>query len=345
MRLAAGVAGALFIAAALPAGATSGTEATVAERPQAEAIVERLIELVHQNYVLEDRLEAVEERLRAGLTAGRYREVTDPRSLSALLTAELRAGSGDLHFGVRPKPADSGEHATGAVGEPPSEGDSGLGRVAILDGNVGYVEVRGFPDPVVGRAAVDEAFQRLAETDALILDLRWSRGGRPQMVAYLLSYLFDREPFVFNRFHWRNSGETVDFWTRSDVPAPRYAGSRVFALTSRRTPSAAEGFCYHLQQFERATLVGEPTIGAAHTYTVYTLDELQVAIPTGRPISPVSGGNWQGTGVVPDHEVAAGEALVVAYRLVLEGLLAEVVDPAVRTRLEAALESQPDDDE
>ncbi|GAA1459161.1 hypothetical protein GCM10009603_15860 [Nocardiopsis exhalans] len=35
-------------------------------------------------------------------------------------------------------------------------------------------------------------------------------------------------------------------------------------------------------------------------------------MPTGRPVHPVSGTNWEGTGVVPDLEAATGEALAAA---------------------------------
>jgi C-terminal processing protease CtpA/Prc len=84
-------------------------------------------------------------------------------------------------------------------------------------------------------------------------------------------------------------------------------------------------------------VVGQRTAGAAHTYEVFPLGEFQVAIPTGRPVSPVTGSNWEGRGVEPDREVPAEEALDVAHRLALESLLARASDQAAKARLEAAL--------
>lgn len=313
-----------------------------------EQTIEELIELVREDYVLPERVPAIERRLRAGLTNGEYRRLADPFELSARLTEDLRDASGDLHFGIRPHPerraAGPGQGAeapdTGRR-EPAAAPSGGLGRVKLLAGNVGFLEVQAFPDPRLGAQAADAAFAELANSDALILDLRGSRGGHPAMVAYLFSYFFDRGPFLFNRFHWRNSGETLEFWTRDDLASPRYADRQLFVLTSASTPSAAEGLSYHLKQFGRALLVGETTAGAAHTVQVSSLGEFQVAIPTGRPVSPVSGGNWEAHGVEPDRAVPAGEALAVAHRLALEGLLAEATDPAARARLEAALRTLP----
>ncbi len=57
--------------------------------------------------------------------------------------------------------------------------------------------------------------------------------------------------------------------------------------------------------------------------------------------SAVSGGNWEGTGVEPEHQVPAGEALAFGYRQALEGLLAAADDRGDRARLEAILESRP----
>ena len=39
-------------------------------------------------------------------------------------------------------------------------------------------------------------------------------------------------------------------------------------------------------------------------------------IPTGRAINPITGTNWEGTGVEPDIKVSAGDALGAAERLV-----------------------------
>ena len=289
---------------------------------EVETLVEGLIELVREHYVLPERCEAIETRLREGLRNGKYSAAKDPQELSNRITADLRESSDDLHFGIRPKPPTAPPHSpnqsTTAAGEPSTVSPplvSGLGRVETMPGEIAYIEIVAFPDPVRGAAAIDEAFRRLADTRAMILDLRQSRGGHPGMVAHLLSYFFAGEPFLFNRLEWPASGKTLEFETVADLPSPRYTNRPVFILTGRSTPSAAEGFSYHMKHLGRATLLGERTAGAAHLSQVFELGEFQIAIPTGRPISPVTGGNWEGTGVVPDYEVPADQALERALEL------------------------------
>jgi hypothetical protein len=46
-----------------------------------------------------------------------------------------------------------------------------------------------------------------------------------------------------------------------------------------------------------------------------------VGIPTGRAINPISGTNWEGTGVTPDIAVPQEDALKVAHIAALRGLL------------------------
>ena len=43
------------------------------------------------------------------------------------------------------------------------------------------------------------------------------------------------------------------------------------------------------------------------------------APPVARSLSPVSGGNWEGTGVIPDVPVTAGEALGTACQRARSG--------------------------
>lgn len=79
---------------------------------------------------------------------------------------------------------------------------------------------------------------------------------------------------------------------------------------------------YDLQQLGRATVVGERTRGGAHPVERFPIrSHLQATIPVARSHSPASGGKWEGTGVLPDVEVAAGEALGAACQRALAHVL------------------------
>jgi C-terminal processing protease CtpA/Prc len=87
-------------------------------------------------------------------------------------------------------------------------------------------------------------------------------------------------------------------------------------LTSERTFSGAEEFTYNLKNLKRATIVGERTGGGAHPGAVRKLTErFSMFVATGRAVSPITGTNWEGTGVEPDVEVPARDALDKALEL------------------------------
>jgi C-terminal processing protease CtpA/Prc len=88
---------------------------------------------------------------------------------------------------------------------------------------------------------------------------------------------------------------------------------------SKQTFSAAEDFSYSLRNLKRATLIGETTLGGAHETKIEPIDAyFSVSVPFARSISPITGTNWEGTGIEPDVNVAADEALDVALKLAAE---------------------------
>jgi hypothetical protein len=95
------------------------------------------------------------------------------------------------------------------------------------------------------------------------------------------------------------------------------------ACLSPRRPSAAEAFAYDLKQLGRATVIGETTSGAAHPSEEHWFPNLNIviSIPYGRAINPITGTNWEGTGVEPHIQVPAKEALGIAHLEALKALL------------------------
>ncbi len=89
-------------------------------------------------------------------------------------------------------------------------------------------------------------------------------------------------------------------------------------------------------------MIGETTGGGAHpTRRLRISATLGVSVPFARSVNPVTGTNWQGTGVVPDIAVPAAEAYDVAYRLALEHVLSMTVPPPVEERARDALAALP----
>jgi C-terminal processing protease CtpA/Prc len=132
------------------------------------------------------------------------------------------------------------------------------------------------------------------------------------MVVLPASFLFG-EPVHLNTIAGRPGAPGRENWTFADVPGPRYPAP-VYVLTSPRSFGAAEGFAYHLQARERAMVIGERTRGHGRLGGSVAVDpSFAVWITTGRSVNPVTGRSWEGTGVVPDLEVPADQALRAAH--------------------------------
>jgi len=178
-----------------------------------------------------------------------------------------------------------------------------------------------FADPEVCGPTATAAMNFIANSDALIIDLRDNGGGAPQMVAFVCSSLFSQRTHL-NDLWTRRTNSTEEFWTSPDVPGKKLPDDKpVFVLTSRRTFSGAEEFTYNLKNLKRATIVGETTGGGAHPVSGQRIDEhFIIGVPFARAINPITKTNWEGTGIEPDVKVRAAEALSTAQKLAAERL-------------------------
>ncbi|MFY0562248.1 hypothetical protein ACN28E_00270 [Archangium lansingense] len=91
---------------------------------------------------------------------------------------------------------------------------------------------------------------------------------------------------------------------------------------------------------KRATLVGETTGGGAHPVRPHFLADVHLLalIPFGRAVSPITGTNWEGTGVTPDLQVPADKALVAAHRDALKKLHDQAQDAERKQKFAWALQ-------
>jgi C-terminal processing protease CtpA/Prc len=185
-------------------------------------------------------------------------------------------------------------------------------RVEVLPHNIGYLKLNSFPVVSLCQATAGVAMASLNHADAIIFDLRDNRGGQPAMVALMAAYLFDHPEYLYNP----RENTTEQSWTHSPVQGNKLADKQVYLLTSARTLSGAEQFCYDLKMLRRATLVGETTGGAAHSGVWHRIDDhFGMGIPETRPINPFSKSDWAEIGVEPDVKVKAADALETALKL------------------------------
>jgi retinol-binding protein 3 len=308
-------------------------------------VIDGAIERLKTAYVFPEVAEKMAVALRERLDRKEYDGITSARTFVETLTRNLQEVSQDKHlrvlysadpFPARPDAPSPEERARGLAEE--RRRNFGFERVERLEGNIGYIDLRGFSgSPEAGETAV-AAMNLLSGTDALIFDLRRNGGGSPAMIGLISSYLFD-DVVHLNDFYWRESNETRQFWTSPHVAGQRYGGTKpVFVLTSARTFSAAEEFTYNLKNLKRATIVGETTGGGAHPGGVRRItDHFGIWVPAGRAINPITKTNWEGTGIEPDIKVDAPQALQSAHLEALKKVRETTTDARYREQLDRAI--------
>jgi C-terminal processing protease CtpA/Prc len=291
----------------------------------------------------------METAIRQRVRNKEYDQITSAALFAQTLTSHLHAVNPDKHLEVtysyQPVPLNDNKI------EPTSEQlermrrfaasvNYGFEKIDRLEGNIGYLRIDGFMSPDVGAETAIAAMNFLANTDALIIDMRYStNGGDPSMSVLLSSYLFDK-PVHLGDFYWREGNRTEQIWTMPYVPGKRYVGKDVYFLTSKDTISAGEGFVYELQNLKRATVIGETTAGAANAGFEYRINEhFIIFVPMGRAVSPITKTNWEGIGVKPNIVIPAELSLNAAHLIALKKLLTTATDERTKKRLKGFIES------
>ena len=311
-----------------------GPNATVAstrlDAATRRGVIEGAIAQLDSFYVFPDVAKRMADTLRARLARGAYDRYDNGITLAGRLREDLHEVMHDKHldlnYSVRPIPLppaggpdQSSPDDVARERAQMEETNCGFDKVEVMEGNVGYLKFDFFGDPDICGPTASAAMSFLANTGALIIDLRENSGGSPPMVALVASYLLPPHTHI-NDIWTRSTDSTERFFTRDSVAGRHYGAAKpVYVLTSQHTFSGGEEFTYDLKTQKRATIIGETTGGGAHPVRGRRIDDhFMIGVPFARAINPITHTNWEGTGVEPDVKVPADQALVTARRLIAE---------------------------
>ena len=292
-----------------------------------EQAINRLSELMNDFYVFPEVAKLTEEHLMVQLKEGHFEQFGNDVTFAEALTESVQAINKDKHMRIRTNrpyvaPANSPDRMIEVRIDQINRtrrSNAGFSSVKIMEGNVGYLDLRGFAGLENGKAVADAYMKLMSRTDAIIIDLSKNGGGSPNMVQYLCSFFFDQKIHL-NSLYWRERNETREFWTLDEVGGIKMPDVPLFIITSSRTFSGAEEFSYNMQTQKRAILIGQTSGGGANPGgTMRINDNLNVFIPTGRAINPITKTNWEGVGVIPEVETTIEETLDKAHELAKKG--------------------------
>lgn len=341
---------ALALAPALPAQ-TPVPPAAVAAVDQ-KALARDLANRLESQFVYPEQGKRYAAALRAHADQGAY-DGLQGAALANKLSADLQAVAADAHlrvmFGdtggpqiVIMRPPEGAAPPPGAQpGRPPvmvrMAPPPPMEHAGWIAPGIAFVRFNVFrSEPETARAAA-EFMASHATAKTIIFDIRTHRGGGLGEMDAIFPWLFAK-PTKLLAMATRKSvdeahGSPVEhepslrvvpadpnFVTREHWVQPgadkRLQGAKVFVLTSGFTASAGEHFAGVLKNTGRATLVGATTRGANHFGGEQDLDGgFTVFLPVGRAYDPSTGKDWEGTGIAPNVEVPAEDALTRALTM------------------------------
>lgn len=193
----------------------------------------------------------------------------------------------------------------------------------MLDGNVGLVTIENFDARCASetRQAVDSLLEQGAK--ALIFDVRNNPGGYATELVKVLDMLLPAGE-VFRTVSYTGK-EQVDYSDEACLDVP------MAVLVNADSYSAAEFFAAALQEYEKAVIVGEQTVGKGYFQNTFRLpDGSAVGLSTGKYFTP-QGRNLAGVGVTPDVAVPVEQETAA---LIYYNRLTPQEDPQILAALE-----------
>ena len=329
---------------------SSRTDLTAAER---KALIKGVCSRIEKIYPFEEIGRTTREGLLRNYTAGEYDHVLSRAEFAVRVTADLEDLSRDKHLDLYYDPVLAAEliarekAGNKQVGETAAQVERarwenfGFKAIRMLDGQVGYLDLRMFYAAKYAGGTAAAAIEFLSGSKAVVVDLRLNGGGWDDMVTLLSSYFVDRNESEILAI----TQSTLDksYYASvvpSFVPGKRLTGIPVYILTSSRTASAAEAFTSIVRHLNSdVVVVGQRTAGAENPVGVVALDsQFVLKIPCYRKIYFGGRLGWEGTGLTPDVEVSSDRALETAHLHALHTLQSKLTDSLAQEKIQWAID-------
>lgn len=309
-----------------------------------DVLIDSVAKTLRRNYVYPERAKAIVDHLRSRSLKAKYRKISLPENLAAIIESDMQDVRADAHLrlGYHPefaeellRPRPEIPHVDSAAIKRDKLANFGFQKVEILNGNIGYIEFTSFNGNTdASRKTVAAAFQFLSNSSEIIIDLRRNGGGSPAGVQHIASFFFEAKTRL-NDIYNRPRNDTTRYWANPEDGGNMKLKMPMYILTSRRTFSAAEDFTYAMQVNRRAIVVGDPTRGGAHpTISLPVGQGFVLDVPFARSINHITKTDWEGKGVRPDILTQGDDALATALSEILNNRKTQALTDDEKVRVQ-----------
>ena len=280
-----------------------------------EEVVKAAAKDLKKEYVFKDIGAEIYAYLNDNIT--KYLAIDDPELLAQRLTEDPQAISNDKHLVFHFKHQSADQETNSFKPPPPDKAES-----RMLDDKVGYFKLTVLTPFPETEASIVEAMANIADSEAIIIDMRDSPGGHPRANMFLWSYFYGQPTHLMTMKRRGRKERKISSLSREEAPGPRFTEEPVYILINKQTFSAAEAFTFALQASGRALVVGQPSGGGGHFGRMIDLGHgISMFRPHGESLSPFTNSTWEATGIEPDIIVSDDDdSLAVALREALKQL-------------------------
>jgi hypothetical protein len=284
-----------------------------------------IAKLIEDKYVFAVKGKAIATYILQEHRNGRFDQIANWKAFDSAMTHCLQHFSHDGHLYVRNNPqtvkelllaqnkvSDSNEAASFSYdpfyyGAAAIKKNFGFSEVKVLEDNTGYIKLSEINISAKSLPVLYATMAFISNTRALIIDLRNNGGGGSEIGEVLQSFFLPgNTPLLeFKTRNGQSSLERTVLWlTEQKYDHP------LFIIVNKGTASAAEAIAYTLQKGKRATIIGQPSAGAANMNSWYVVNEhIYVSVSTAAPTIPGTELSWEQKGVQPDQVVQIGEEI------------------------------------
>ena len=144
---------------------------------------------------------------------------------------------------------------------------------------------------------------------------------------------------VWNTSYNRTTDQKESEYTYQEIDGERYLNKPLYILVDEQSFSRAEGFAYGMKHFNKATIIGQLTPGAAHgIHFLEMANGFFIQVPVERNIHPITQTDWEGVGVIPNIRTNKEESFTLAYIKALDTLMTTKRDKALGVHYDKLLQ-------
>lgn len=312
----------------------STVNAQMLPKAEVSSAIDRMATQIKEHYVYPQKGIAIAANLESAYKAGKFASAKSWKELAAITTKYLQDVSHDGHLYVRydtvtsrgllQQQRETGKKDNGGnnvtqddvrdegpdpffYGASAADHNYGFESVRISKDNIGYLHLSEINISRKSLPVLYATMNFVANTRALVIDLRNNGGGGSDTGAVLESFFLpEKMPLI--TFIGRTGTQSTDS-TISWLKEKRYE-KPVFILVNNKTASAAEAFAFCMQKTKRAIVIGQRSAGAANMNAWYPVNEhIFVSVSEMAPVWHGTTDSWEHRGIQPDCIAATEEEI------------------------------------